>query len=866
MDAENRQFLHYQIERELGKGGMGEVVLALDTRLKRHVALKFLTKGVHDPIAMERFEREAQAAAALNHPSVVTIYEIGEAEGRQYIAMEYVEGMSLRELISAGPMSIDQTLEIARQLADGLSRAHERGIIHRDLKPENIIITDDDKAKLLDFGIAKLKGLQNLTREAQTVGTVRYMAPEQIKGEHVDPRADQWALGVVIYEMLTAQTPFKGDYDSTLMFSILSDPPEPLATYRKEVPAELQTIVTRTLEKNPKDRYPNIQALGSALEELRAPAGVSTPAVPRRRTRWLRWVAVGGALVVAGWLLSLLLGKGTPAAPVAVALHQVSYLGDIDAFDLAPDGVTAAYVSSGRNTSVTLDVLDLGGGSSIEVLSAARIHALSWSPDGRTLAVSAILDDSTSGTFLVPRLGGTPRRVSPAVALGIAWSPAGEQMALYDPGRVLLVRIATGDIQTLALPDSLPPLRSLEWSPDGKSVLASSISDQASSLWLIDLARQAVRLLAQESLEQGTVLGSPCWAPNNEMVYCLRQALRSGEGEIVAYPAHAQRSATGAGRVVATGLQDVTEFDLSADGARALALRDIPHANLWLALRDARGMSAHRLTRGTAWRSRASLSPDGRHIAVCMKDVEGFNLYLLPLTSNGEKVEVGPAGKITSLRNYTFAPVWSPDGRQLAFGSAEGGFLQVWSVAPDGGALRRYEHARLHPVARPLHWAPGGEIIYASPEGGRLRRLDVATGQTERLVLDDNISTMDAAVWSPDGTRFAVRVYRGYEDPVTGIWIASPERLLTRLTPDLGFVPVAWADEGRRVLLLKTGRPELFAIGLQGGSPVHVATLPFDSPDWTRLAVYANGAEALYSRLGDRRDLWLLERLDGKPW
>jgi WD40 repeat protein len=249
-----------------------------------------------------------------------------------------------------------------------------------------------------------------------------------------------------------------------------------------------------------------------------------------------------------------------------------------------------------------------------------------------------------------------------------------------------------------------------------------------------------------------------------------------------------------------------------------------------------------------------------------MKDVEGFNLYLLPVTSTGEGIEVGPPGKITSLRNFTFAPVWSPDGRQLAFGSAEGGSLQVWSVAPEGGALRRFEHARLHPVARPLHWAPGPEIIYASPEGGRLRRLDVATGGTEPLVRADSVSAMDAAVWSPDGTRFAVRVYRGYEDSVTGIWIASPERLLTRLTPDWGFVPVAWADDGRRVLLMRPGRAELFAIGLQGGSPVEVATLPFESPDWTRLAVYANGTEALYSRLSDRRDLWLLERLDGAPW
>jgi Tol biopolymer transport system component/predicted Ser/Thr protein kinase len=867
MDSDSTQFLHYEIERQLGKGGMGEVFLARDTRLKRQVALKFLSEGVRaDPATMERFEREAQAAAALNDPSIVTIYEIGEDQGQRYIAMEYVEGMSLREMLVAGPLPVEEVLEITQQLTEGLQKAHEHGIIHRDIKPENILVTDDGHAKLLDFGIAKLKGLRNLTQESRTVGTVRYMAPEQIKGEHLDLRADVWALGVVIYEMLTAHSPFKGEYDSTLMYSILCEEPEPLATYRSDVPAELDAIVRRALEKEPGDRFPDMGALRSAIDRLRRPPTLGARAGGRLRVvpSWLWWAGGGGAVLLAGWVLSLLFGTPDTHLARPVTLQQVTYLGDVSGFDMAPDGTTAAYVSSGFSSSSALHVLDLAGGSSIEVLAALRLGLPSWSPEGRSLAISAVLDDSTSGTFLVPRLGGNPRRLSPALALRCSWSPAGERIALYDGVRLLLVQSASGEAQTLGLPDSLPLLRSLEWSPDGRWLLGSSIGDRFSSLWLVDVSDGSVTSFARETFTGGTVLTSPRWSPDGATVYCLRRGIQTGDGELLAFSLGPKGQATGAARVAAFGLQDVTEIDLSADGGRLLATREITKANLWLALRDAQGMVPHRLTRGTAWRSRASLSPDGRQVAFTMKDVEGFNLYLMPLVLRNGGAEAGQPAKITSLRTFSFAPVWSPDGRAIAFGSAESGTLRIWRIAPDGGELRRFEKTRLDPVARSLQWAPGNEIIYAGAEGRRLRRLDPASGRSEPLVLSDTLSAMDAPVWSPDGSRIAVRVSRGHEDSLTGVWIASPERLLRHLTQGWEFVPVGWAEDGGRVFLMKGSRPEVYAVGVRGGTPVQVSTLPFESPDWTGLSMGANGDRVLYTRFSDRRDLWLVEPLEGQ--
>lgn len=268
-----RLISHYKILEELGRGGMGVVYKAEDTKLKRTVALKFLPPELtRDPEAKARFIREAQAASSFDHPNICTIYEINETEpapgepgGQLFIVMACYEGEILKLKIEKGRLKIEEAIDYTIQIAQGLARAHEEGIIHRDIKPANIIITNRNEVKILDFGLAKLVGQVQLTKDSSTLGTVAYMSPEQVSGKEVGHRSDIWSLGVVLYEMLSGQPPFKGDYEQAVMYAILNEEPQPLNAKEKKFSAEIEKILSRALNKNPQERYANVAEI---LDEL----------------------------------------------------------------------------------------------------------------------------------------------------------------------------------------------------------------------------------------------------------------------------------------------------------------------------------------------------------------------------------------------------------------------------------------------------------------------------------------------------------------------------------------------------------------------------------------------------------------------
>jgi serine/threonine protein kinase/tetratricopeptide (TPR) repeat protein len=271
---------HYKILEKLGEGGMGVVYKAEDTKLKRTVALKFLSPqalGTEDE--KNRFIHEAQSAAALNHPNICTVHEIDEREGQPFIAMEYIEGQSLKDIIASGPLKLGEARNIAMQIAEGLHEAHRRSIVHRDIKPANIMITDAGRVKIMDFGLAKSPGKTQLTREGTTIGTVAYMSPEQARGEKVDHRTDIWSLGVVLYEMISGQSPFKGDHEQAIVYSIVNEEPRPLTHLRTAVPVELERIARKAMAKSPRDRYQHADELMVDLRSLTVEidsAGVTT--------------------------------------------------------------------------------------------------------------------------------------------------------------------------------------------------------------------------------------------------------------------------------------------------------------------------------------------------------------------------------------------------------------------------------------------------------------------------------------------------------------------------------------------------------------------------------------------------------------
>jgi tetratricopeptide (TPR) repeat protein/predicted Ser/Thr protein kinase len=352
---------HYRILEKIGSGGMGEIYLAEDTKLERKVALKFLpTELTRDPEAKKRFEREARAAAALNHPNIVTVYEIGAHEGQVFIAMEYVEGQTLKELIAAdrtpsavSRMPIPQVLDIAKQITAGLAAAHAKGIVHRDIKPQNIVIDKDGHVKILDFGLAKLKGVSPLTKESFTYGTVHYMSPEQALGKEVDPRSDIWSLGVVMYEMVGGELPFRGEYDQAVIYSILNEELPPLAAGRA---GGLENVIRRCLAKKRQERYPSAESLADALRDLNNAKAATQPELGNLRKPSRRTLLTAASLLLLSGLLGFLaltpkvratleraLGLGGIPRARHMAMLPINAKGDAEFMALG-DGFTAVII------------------------------------------------------------------------------------------------------------------------------------------------------------------------------------------------------------------------------------------------------------------------------------------------------------------------------------------------------------------------------------------------------------------------------------------------------------------------------------------------------------------------------------------
>jgi eukaryotic-like serine/threonine-protein kinase len=313
---------HYKILSKLGEGGMGVVYKAEDTKLHRFVALKFLHPELtRDDEAKARFIHEAQAAAALNHPHICTIYEIDEYDGQSFIAMEFVEGEGLKDRIQKGPLPIDDLLSLAIQIGEGLHEAHEKGIVHRDIKPGNIMMTSKGQAKILDFGLARLGTHTKITKTDTTLGTAAYMSPEQASGKEVDRRSDIWSLGVVLYEMVTGARPFTGEYEPAVVYSILHDNPEPVTSRRSNVPMELERIVRKALAKEASGRYPHVEDMLVDLRALRSATqshGVAQPqkAAPKGgRNKIVIAGAVGGIVVLIALALAIVPRFFKPAPP-----------------------------------------------------------------------------------------------------------------------------------------------------------------------------------------------------------------------------------------------------------------------------------------------------------------------------------------------------------------------------------------------------------------------------------------------------------------------------------------------------------------------------------------------------------------------
>ena len=417
----------YRILELLGEGGMGQVYLAEDTSLERQVALKFLPQEMQaDETARKRFQREAKSAAALDHPFICHIHEIGEAEGQGYIAMEYVQGETLREKLVSGPLPVKQALQVASEIAEALEKAHQTGIVHRDLKPSNIMITPEGHVKVMDFGLAKRvvsdpartgeAQLTTLTKEGSTLGTVPYMSPEQLKGQEVDTRSDIFSFGIILYEMLAGVHPFLRAEVMETAGAILNQDPSPLARYREEVSELLQHTVRKMLAKDRNQRYQAIHEVRRNLTELAGPEiRIPEESAAEGQRRSLQWVGVAVLLMLVLtvlWAQGLFLTTDSPKTPQLVNVRRFTSLpGPETQPTWSPDGKFVAFVyqSSGKKD---IWVQAVSGGEPAQITHGpGDDYDPDWSPDGSKIVFHS--SRTNGGLFTIPApLGGDELRIN----------------------------------------------------------------------------------------------------------------------------------------------------------------------------------------------------------------------------------------------------------------------------------------------------------------------------------------------------------------------------------------------------------------------------------------------------------------------
>ena len=414
---------HYHITEKLGEGGMGVVYKATDTKLDRPVALKFLAPHLlRDDEGRKRFEREAKAAASLDHPNICTVHEIDEAEGRTFIVMAFLDGRPLSKRIAEGPLKLPEALSIAIQMAEGLEAAHDKGIVHRDIKPDNVMLMKGSRGfvKLMDFGLAQLAESSKLTREGTTLGTPIYMSPEQALGDPTDRRSDVWGLGVVLYEMVAGKPPFRGEVDQAVIYSITNEQHEPLTAVRTGVPIDLERIVEKCLAKEADERYQHVIDLLVDLQALRRDLEPQTskvatqPGTARRTSPAIIGAAAAILLVAVGltWWFTRSSELPSPSVPqykLSQITQDTGYSGNPA---LSPDGKLLAYASDrAEENNLDIWVQQVAGGEPIRLTNhPTNEHSPSFSLDGSQIVFESGRDGG--GIYVIPALGGNAKRVA----------------------------------------------------------------------------------------------------------------------------------------------------------------------------------------------------------------------------------------------------------------------------------------------------------------------------------------------------------------------------------------------------------------------------------------------------------------------
>jgi Tol biopolymer transport system component len=802
---------HYRILEKIGAGGMGEVFRARDERLGRDVAIKLIRPASNDnPDHLRRFEQEARAAAALNHPNILAIFDVGFEGTTPYIVSELLEGKTLRQRLMEGPIPVRQGADYALQIAQGLTAAHDRLIVHRDLKPENLFLTDDARVKILDFGVAKLQAtaeenrsiesLTTVTKSGAVIGTVAYMSPEQLRGKPVDHRSDIFSFGAILYELLAGQRAFHGETQVDTMTAVLREEPEEANLDRAAIPGGYRDIVKHCLEKEPENRFQSAKDLGFALQTLSgsSASGMNSLRLPqRRKKRAMVWAAATGLIAVA----LLLLGRQLRRPDAPPVYHRVTFeAGTIYSARFGLGGQSILYSAAWNNRPVQI-FTTVGNSLLAQPLGLTDADLLAVSP-GNELAVvehgTRTSSEIENGVLAVtPLAGGSPRDVLSDVRWA-DWNADGTPAVVHYVDAHSQIEFPIGKM----LYQSAGWISHIRFSPDGKQIAFMdhpALWDNRGYVDVVDLAGHVRRLTGQWESEQGLA-----WRPDGKEIWF--SAINEGNNlNVMAVDLE--------GRI--RSLLDlpvgVTLEDVAPDGRALIALssKRLAMASSIVGSKDDRELSWH------DWNVAKDISPDGQ--TVLFEDSS----------------EVAGPGYVVALRKLDGSlPVrlgegsaggFSPDGK-WAVAISTGHPVKITLLPTGAGQPRPVEVKGLEAVQNGWErFLPNGKQISVNGnEAGRGERcylLDIDGGKP-RAVTPGGVTCGPS---SPDG-RFMVGV--GADNAVAIYPIGDGA---TRNVPDLekGFSPVQWSEDGKFLYGYRQGEVpiSIYKVDIATGSKTIVQEL-----------------------------------------
>ena len=884
---------HYRIIEEIGRGGMGEVFLARDTRLERPVALKILPHQFTQNLEqVKRFEREARAASALNHPNIITIHDIVQEGDTHFIATEFIEGQTLRQRLTNGKLNLQEAVDIAMQIARALRAAHAARIIHRDIKPENVMVRDDGLVKVLDFGLAKpiesdsaasysfATPLNDLRTNPETfMGTVGYMSPEQVLREPLDHRTDIFSLGVVMYEMLSGERPFTGDRSTDILDAVLHLEAAPLQVEN----SLFAGVVHRALKKDKASRYQTADELFRDLkqltQELNAEKNASTAreAPSSKSSVWQRRVAwaLSGLLCLAAFLyLAAQLNRKPDAAMQLAVIAAAKPLSQSQALEyypsFSPDGQSIIFESFANHTSdIYIQRIDDRAAVNLTKDFPYSASQPAFSPDGERIAFSS------GGIWTMSAKGGDYIKFSEE-GFNPAWSPDGKQIVYatdrtIDSGRSIvpsqlhIITVETGEKRLLTEGDATQP----KWSPHGERVAYWNTQHGGQrDIWTMSASGGDQLAVTNDEFEDW----GPVWSPDGTYLYFIsnrggsmnlwRVAIEEQTGKVSGQPEPVTTPAVYCGHICfSRDSKRIAYVQISRKGNINRVALDTVNAKT-----SAEPVS---ITQGSSFATEPAISSDGQALVYSSVGDKQIDLFVLNLSSTADSrkdttmVENNHLLRLTDDAFKDGAPQWSPDAQKIAFYSDRSGTYQLWQINKDGSNLQQLTFEKDGNVYSPV-WSPDSSAIaYSMKDAKTLNTFVMKTNQSwaEQMLQPlpksgPMVSDFIPSSWSGDGLKLA-GWQQWMEKGKAGIFVYSfASQSYQRLTTS-GHSPV-WMRDSRHLLFID--HENLYIIDSLAKKPKIIHTInSIARTDIAGIALTKDDRQIYYSQVTTEADIWLAE-------